>query len=59
MSSERQASPSPLWVVEDNGPARRFYESAQWRPDGGRKVDDRFGTGVTEVRYRIDLAAAS
>lgn len=44
-----------LWVVEGNLRARRFYESAGWRFDGGRKLDDRFGTGVVEVRYRVDL----
>ncbi|HSH58975.1 MAG TPA: GNAT family N-acetyltransferase [Acidimicrobiales bacterium] len=44
-----------LWVVEGNVRARRFYESAGWHPDGGSKVDDRFGTGVVEVRYRIEL----
>lgn len=44
-----------LWVVEGNARARGFYESAHWRPDGGRKVDDRFGTGVVEMRYRLML----
>lgn len=41
-----------LWVVEGNARARRFYERSGWPPDGGRKTDDRFGTGVTEVRCR-------
>jgi ribosomal protein S18 acetylase RimI-like enzyme len=44
-----------LWVVEGNLRARRFYESAGWRVDGGRKLDDRFGTGVVEVRYRMEF----
>lgn len=44
-----------LWVVEGNARARRFYESAGWDPDGGSKVDHRFGTGVVEVWYRFDL----
>ena len=41
-----------LWVVEGNARARRFYERHGWRADGGRKIDDTFGTGVTELRYR-------
>lgn len=44
-----------LWVVEGNARARRFYESARWHFDGDRRVDERFGTGVIEVRYRIEL----
>jgi GNAT superfamily N-acetyltransferase len=38
---------SYLWVLRDNGPARRFYERHGWHVDGSvRKVD-----GVDEVRY--------
>lgn len=44
-----------LWVVEGNVRARRFYEREGWRADGATKVDDQFGTGVTEVRYRRTL----
>ncbi len=48
-----------LWVVEGNVRARRFYESAGWHLDGGTMVDDRFGTGVVEVRYRLQLPDTS
>lgn len=44
-----------LWVVDGNVRARRFYQRAGWRCDGATKLDDDFGTGVTEVRYRRDL----
>ncbi len=44
-----------LWVLEGNARARNFYELAGWRLDGGRMVDDWFGTGAMEVRYRVGL----
>ena len=44
-----------LWVLEDNPRARRFYERAGWRLDGGRLEGTHLGTEVTEVRYRIVL----
>lgn len=44
-----------LWVVEGNVRGPAFYESAGWHLDGGTMVDDRFGTGVVEVRYRLQL----
>jgi len=40
-----------LWVLRDNGRARRFYERAGFAPDGAVNVLDRLG-GVTEIRYR-------
>ncbi|MFF8982365.1 hypothetical protein ACF08E_03125 [Streptomyces globisporus] len=40
-----------LWVLRDNGPARRFYERAGLRPDGGEDTFLAGGTLVTEVRY--------
>lgn len=40
-----------LWVLEGNTPARRFYESCQFRPDGKRELRD-LGGPVPEVRYR-------
>src|SRR6266446_1621215 len=43
-----------LWVLRDNGRARRFYERAGFAPDGASNVLDRLG-GVTEVRYRRTL----
>jgi ribosomal protein S18 acetylase RimI-like enzyme len=45
-----------LWVLEDNPRARRFYEIAGWRVDGGVKEDEFLDTRVREVRYRIELA---
>ena len=47
------------WVVEGYVRARAFYESAGWHLDGGTMVDDRFGTGVVEVRYRLQLPDTS
>jgi GNAT superfamily N-acetyltransferase len=41
-----------LWVLEDNPPARRFYELAGWVPDGARKAEERWGVHAPEVRYR-------
>jgi len=38
---------SSLWVLEDNGRARRFYERRGWSPDG--EVLEAFG--VRELRY--------
>jgi len=43
-----------LWVLRDNGRARRFYERAGFAPDGAVNVLDRLG-GVTEIRYRRAL----
>ncbi|EFE78736.1 GNAT family N-acetyltransferase [Streptomyces filamentosus] len=40
-----------LWVLRDNAPARRFYERAGFRPDGGEDTFLAGGTLVTEVRY--------
>ena len=44
-----------LWVLDDNPRARRFYELAGWRLDGGVKEDTFLDTPVREVRYRIVL----
>jgi GNAT superfamily N-acetyltransferase len=44
-----------LWVLAANARARRFYELAGLRPDGGLKVDDRAGFRLDEVRYRRPL----
>ena len=43
-----------LWTLEDNAPARRFYERHGFVADGARKVFDRApGSGnPAEVRYR-------
>ena len=44
-----------LWVLEQNEPARRFYEALGYRPDGARKQLN-FGKPLTAVRYRKALA---
>jgi GNAT superfamily N-acetyltransferase len=44
-----------LWVLEDNPRARRFYEIAGWREDGGVREEEFLDTHVSEVRYRIEL----
>jgi GNAT superfamily N-acetyltransferase len=44
-----------LWVLEENPRARRFYETAGWVPDGGRKAEERWGVRAPEVRYRKEL----
>ena len=41
-----------LWVLNTNARARRFYESAGWRPDGTVKEDRSLGFLLTEIRYR-------
>jgi GNAT superfamily N-acetyltransferase len=47
-----------LWVLRRNTRARRFYEIAGWRPDGGERIlRDWFpGYELDEVRYAGDLA---
>jgi GNAT superfamily N-acetyltransferase len=44
-----------LWVLDDNPRARRFYEAAGWRADGGTKRDTFLETEIEEVRYRKAL----
>jgi GNAT superfamily N-acetyltransferase len=48
-------SRATLWVLEANGRARRFYESADWELDEATKVDARDGFELHEVRYRRDI----
>jgi GNAT superfamily N-acetyltransferase len=48
-----------LWVLEDNPRARRFYEAAGWRTDGGRQSVERLGVSPPELRYRKRLRASS
>jgi GNAT superfamily N-acetyltransferase len=45
-----------LWVLDTNARARRFYEAAGWRPDGGHKKEHLRGVEVTEVRYACVLS---
>ena len=44
-----------LWVLESNQRARRFYEAAGWRADGGHKIDESYGFPMSLVRYRRRL----
>ena len=44
-----------LWVLEGNERAERFYRTAGWEADGGRKLDAFAGPPVPEVRYRKAL----
>ncbi|MFI2671346.1 N-acetyltransferase family protein [Streptomyces albidoflavus] len=41
-----------LWVIEANARARRFYEAAGYRADGGAQSEEYDGVAVREVRYR-------
>lgn len=43
-----------LWVLEQNEPARRFYEALGFRPDGASKELD-FGVPVKAIRHRKPL----
>jgi ribosomal protein S18 acetylase RimI-like enzyme len=51
----RGASTLVLWVLEDNGAGRAFYEAMGWLPDGGRQTLDLGGFEVQEIRYRRRL----
>jgi ribosomal protein S18 acetylase RimI-like enzyme len=50
--AEARFTEASLWVLADNHPSRRFYESRGWRPDGTAKPWS-YGDGrsVMEVRY--------
>jgi GNAT superfamily N-acetyltransferase len=54
---ERGATELVLWVLEGNAPARGFYEATGWRPDGARQQLEIARTSLTEIRYRLALAA--
>jgi ribosomal protein S18 acetylase RimI-like enzyme len=45
-------SEAMLWVLESNQSAHRFYETAGWDRDRGRREDVLDGFTVAEVRYR-------
>jgi GNAT superfamily N-acetyltransferase len=36
-----------LWVLDANARARRFYERGGWRPHGGARTEDVWGTTVS------------
>lgn len=46
-----------LWVLEQNQPARLFYEKMGMKLDGARKTHP--GSAVPEVRYRLALSSAT
>ena len=48
-------SAATLWVLVDNGRARRFYERFGWVTDGTVQDLDFAGTAVPEIRYRREL----
>ena len=50
----RRCVDANLWVFEANDPARRFYETHGFNPDGGRKTHP--SSGLPEIRYRKNLA---
>lgn len=54
LAGHREAT---LWVLESNARARRFYDAAGWRADGGVKHHTVLGAPLTMVRYRRALGA--
>ncbi|MFT4980021.1 MAG: GNAT superfamily N-acetyltransferase [Myxococcota bacterium] len=40
-----------LWVLSENGPARRFYEDTGWTPDGGSRWQDFGDKPLLMIRY--------
>ncbi|HYO33373.1 MAG TPA: GNAT family N-acetyltransferase [Nocardioidaceae bacterium] len=48
-----------LWVLVENARSRAWYERRGWRPDGSTSVWVADGTGLPELRMRLDLSAAS
>ncbi len=41
-----------LWVLRENLPARRFYESNGWSNDGATCTVELAGVPLTDLRYR-------
>lgn len=48
-----------LWVLASNERARRFYEAAEFVPDGGRKPLRIGGVELPEIRYRRTAEGAA
>lgn len=44
-----------LWVLRQNGPARRFYERGGWRPTGVTQEELIGSTPAVLLRYRREL----
>ena len=53
----RRYDDATLWVLQENARARRFYERAGWRHDGGRKEYERWNVRTPEIRYRKRLSS--
>jgi ribosomal protein S18 acetylase RimI-like enzyme len=54
--AEAHFTDASLWVLADNHPARRFYESQGWHSDGTEQPWTHPGGGsITEVRYVTKL----
>lgn len=56
-ASRRGAPAVTLWVLEENGRARAFYEARGFRCDGVRKPLTLGGAELVEIRYRIGTSA--
>ena len=52
---ERGCKHAKLWTLEENHPARRFYEKRGWYLNGERRVVP-FAPNPTDVCYSLDLA---
>ncbi len=56
LGRERRARELTLWVVDQNAPARRFYERKGMQPDGASQLHQVGpGAALSEVRYRASL----
>ena len=44
-----------LWVLVENTPARRFYESMGFLADGATKIEEGLGYSMNEIRYRFKI----
>ncbi|MHA7652553.1 GNAT family N-acetyltransferase [Mycobacterium sp. ML4] len=51
----RGCTGAALWVLRENGRARRFYERDGWHPDGAQRSRRYGNRPVAEMRYRRAL----
>ncbi len=57
LGRKRLARELTLWVVDQNAPARRFYERKGMQPDGASQLHQVGpGAALSEVRYRASFA---
>jgi hypothetical protein len=47
---QREYQAATLWVLDTYARARRFYEMAEWRPDGKTKIEHFPGFDLHELR---------